>query len=217
MDSLNWPCSSAAIILLLLSVLPASSQAALKKTPPWYDVEIVLFSVADRGSSEQWPIDPGKPEAEGTVTISSFKQLPSSDWKLAAEDAALNRSKGRYRTLAHLAWRQPVLSRMRAKPIYIRSQKILADGFPALEGSIRISVGRYLHVNLDLLLRDRIQTASIDTADFQAYRFIAHRRMRSGETHYIDHPRIGALVRIEKAPQADTPMQEDPADPVNGE
>jgi len=217
MDSLKRLCTGTAFILLLLSALPATSQAAEKKAPPWYDIEIVLFSMPDRSSSEQWPVDPGKPGTEGTVTLASFKQLPPRDWRLAAEDNALNRSKGRYRTLAHLAWRQPVRSRKRAKPIYVRSKKTLADGFPALEGSIRISVGRYLHVDLDLLLRDRMQTASVDTADFQAYRFIAHRRMRSGETHYIDHPRIGALVRIEKAPQADTPLEDDPVDTVNGE
>ncbi len=211
MDSLNRLCTGTAILLLLL--LPAALPAAESKAAPWYDIEIVLFSIADRGSSEQWPVDPGTPDSEGTIGISSFQQLPPRDWKLSAEDGALRRSKGRYRPLAHLAWRQPVLSRSRAKPLYIRSQKTLADGYPVLEGRIRVSVGRYLHLDLDLLLRERLRQAD-DTADFQAFRFVASRRMRSGETHYIDHPRIGALVRIEKTPQEALPAP--PADQEPG-
>jgi len=209
MDSLNRLCTGTAILLLLL--LPATLPAAQKKAAPWYDIEIVLFSIADRGSSEQWPLDPGAPDTGDTVGISSFQQLPPRDWKLSAEDRALSRSRGRYRSLMHLAWRQPVLGRTRAKPIYIRSRKTLADGYPVLEGRIRVSVGRYLHLDLDLLLRDRIREAD-GMADFQAFRFVSSRRMRSGETHYIDHPRIGALVRIEK-----TPREEPSAPPATEE
>lgn len=79
---------------------------------------------------------------------------------------------------------------------------------PDLEGTIRISVKRYLHVELDLLrhitslpsfvpyeqsfnsaLTEQSQTDS-------SYRMQAHRRMRSNELHYIDHPLMGVLIKI---------------------
>ncbi len=92
---------------------------------------------------------------------------------------------------------------------------------PSLEGTIRISVGRYLHVELDLLRR--IKTAephaieyappladdyTAQTRPYKTYRMQAHRRMRSGELHYIDHPLMGVLIKITpyEPPPAEAPV-----------
>lgn len=34
-----------------------------------------------------------------------------------------------------------------------------------------------------------------------SYPFVQHRRMRSGELHYLDHPVIGMLIRVDRAPE----------------
>jgi len=41
------------------------------------------------------------------------------------------------------------------------------------------------------------------SSDSSPYRVQLHRRMRSGETHYVDHPRLGILIRSERVAVAD--------------
>lgn len=36
-----------------------------------------------------------------------------------------------------------------------------------------------------------------------SYPFVQHRRMRSGELHYLDHPVLGLLIRVDRAEEAD--------------
>lgn len=71
-----------------------------------------------------------------------------------------------------------------------------------LEGLVTVELGRYLHINFDLKYqRDLapIQGIMHDTAaskykELKYYPIQTHRRMRSNEVHYIDHPLIGILV-----------------------
>ncbi len=161
----------AASLLLLAQVAHAKS----------YDVEIIIFERLGVGS-EQWPENPGRPELHEARLLkpgpgtTEFTVLPKSRWRLRSEAARL-RAKG-LTPLVHVAWRHPAESRAKSKPIQIQS-----DASGALDGTVKISVERYLHIDLDLLLNGR-------------YRFTGHRRMRSGETHYIDHPMLGALVLV---------------------
>ncbi len=79
---------------------------------------------------------------------------------------------------------------------------------PDLEGTIRISVNRYLHIELDLLRRIKPTDLPLpyehafedgfiqQSQTYNSYRMQAHRRMRSGELHYIDHPLMGVLIKI---------------------
>lgn len=70
---------------------------------------------------------------------------------------------------------------------------------PQLEGTLSVSVGRYLHVWTDLVFR-RQEEAPVLNADgstqaqLRSYRFIDHRRMRSKEIHYIDNPAFGIII-----------------------
>jgi len=68
-----------------------------------------------------------------------------------------------------------------------------------LEGTIKISIGRYLHVWTDLVYRRPTNNpALIDNnsryTDLNTYRHQDHRRMRSKELHYIDNPNFGILI-----------------------
>lgn len=81
---------------------------------------------------------------------------------------------------------------------------------PAIEGTIVLSRARYLHIETDLVYT-RPMPASIRDArpplvlvngrrawrgELLRVRLRAHRRMRSDELHYIDHPGFGVLVRL---------------------
>lgn len=72
------------------------------------------------------------------------------------------------------------------------------------DGTVKVVLGRYLHVytNLLFLHYDDIQNEqgsngkSNTPISFTYYRVKDHRRMRSRELHYLDHPLLGILVQI---------------------
>ncbi|GAB6040090.1 CsiV family protein [Endothiovibrio diazotrophicus] len=137
---------------------------------------------------------------------------------------------GGYRILKHIAWLQPSYGERRTRPVRIEAGSEipgawLARGRPAgvglggvpsvpggllshreLEGAARVYVGKYLHLELDLLLHRNRKQAPIGTATaaeasldpgrplMETIRIRNHRRMRSRELHYLDHPVVGALV-----------------------
>lgn len=75
-----------------------------------------------------------------------------------------------------------------------------------LNGLIRVRRGRYLHVDVDLLLRNATSSDPI--------RAKLYRRMASGELHYLDHPKLGILIRAVKLR---APSKPDATDAATGE
>ncbi len=76
-----------------------------------------------------------------------------------------------------------------------------------LAGTINVVITRYIHLYSDLVYRlPRSNPASLDDAlnrdqVLVDYAVNSHRRMRSRELHYIDHPLVGILVEA-------TPIEE---------
>jgi len=76
-----------------------------------------------------------------------------------------------------------------------------------IDGTIKITLGKYLHLETDILYR--IQAEKKDEFNFfgfkkedkslSVFRMQESRRMRSGEIHYFDHPRFGALITVRDA------------------
>lgn len=93
------------------------------------------------------------------------------------------------------------------------------DGHASLEGLITVVLSRYLHIDVEMLYRKEADETNIDMYDTSfledrsdrepVYYLKQSRKMRSKQTHYIDHPRIGILVRM-------TPFKiELPAEPAS--
>lgn len=66
--------------------------------------------------------------------------------------------------------------------------------------------------------RDETRPLSIDTTQIArgpegramlSYPFVQHRRMRSGELHYLDHPVLGLLIRVDRAGESETDSDSD--------
>jgi len=144
------------------------------------------------------------------LSKSGYVVLPESAWQLGAEEYTLRKTHGRLAPLIHLTWRQPVISRKSARPFYLKSTRNIMDNTPLMEGLAKISVSRYLHVDLDILLRSVPGEAEVYPGGFEVHRFTEHRRMRSGELHYLDHPRMGALIEIRKIEEKIEPAQDAP-------
>jgi hypothetical protein len=72
---------------------------------------------------------------------------------------------------------------------------------PEINGTLLLSRARYLHVWADLVFTeplDRVPGADPSTppTTLAHFRMQQHRRMRSGELHYLDHPLFGLLVQV---------------------
>jgi hypothetical protein len=74
----------------------------------------------------------------------------------------------------HLAWIQ--------SPRGLDSDAWYQIGDGRLDGMIRMTRGRFLHLDAALSLRDSGVHAKL------------YRRMRSGELHYVDHPKLGIVI-----------------------
>ena len=101
-------------------------------------------------------------------------------------DSELRRLRRRVAVLAAGSWHQPVPARHQAQPVLMTLGSADAEQRFGLEGWFSVTLGRYLHFETHLqyrLAEDRVAVLS------------ERRRLRQGETHYLDHPALGILVR----------------------
>lgn len=121
----------------------------------------------------------------------AFRTVAPELRQLGDEVRRLERARG-IRVLAHLAWRQGFAPEAPGIPVQVLWRDPVDDE-PALLGTVAIDLRRFLHASLDLYWRvgnpegEPLWTHVLET-----------RRMRSGELHYVDHPHVGALIRIER-------------------
>lgn len=179
MKRLQAPCSLLIAVLVLLTIaLPARAQSV-------YVVEMIVFANpgGDAPYAESWRPEPGGPDLSRARPVSGagdVTPVSPSAYRLSGAWRALKSSRG-YRPLRHLAWIQRGTARSRAPVVLLGDE----PGSPVF-GTVTVSLGRYLHVDLDLIYQD----------DSGRFRFTSHRRMRSNEIHYLDHPMFGVLVLI---------------------
>lgn len=109
------------------------------------------------------------------------------------------RKKGGYRILFHESWPMTALSKRKSLPIRIRGGQRFGSQYE-LDGSIQISIARYLHVDTQLYLSDfSTQQNSEGQSVYRTTQVIPmkqSRKMRSKELHYIDHPEFGILIQF---------------------
>jgi hypothetical protein len=170
-----------------------------------YDVEMVIFERFD-ASDERWPQDPGEPplsKAVGSLSNPRYSGPDASvmpDGSKSFDAIVYTLKKKGFRIHAHTRWRQEVGGRN--NPDWYRV------GDSTLGGMIHLGLSRFLHFDTDLLLK-RNQGPDV--------RIQLHRRMRSGELHYLDHPLMGILVqadRVEPQAHAAEPEPEPSTPPV---
>jgi hypothetical protein len=161
---------------------------------------------------------------------SQWQAIPEDEYILNGVAEKLKRS-GNYRILKHIAWRQPVVEKNESRPISIQAGRDFTGQYPErayrqvefndsvqnssgnskvleLDGTVNIVISRYIHLYSDLVYR-LPRTIPTDIGDVldrgQAlvdYSVKSHRRLRSRELHYIDHPLIGILIEA-------TPIEEE--------
>ncbi len=180
------------LIFVLLSVTCMPAYAAAPSTNV-YEIEVVVFEnrIPDLEGDEHWARDPDKSASTDMNDAVSVGEKPAADSALSATAAALE-SSGRHHVLAHLRWQQSAEAKSVSKPVKVVS----TDG--ALEGALRFYLSRFLLLDVNLTLREAASGGMPGGAGqiAPAYRLAEARRVKSSETHYFDHPKFGALVRV---------------------
>ena len=97
----------------------------------------------------------------------------------------------RYEIIAAGVWHQPVPPREAPQPLLVQVGTMDDTRRFPLEGWLSVTLGRYIH--LQVLLQYRLPDGGIAL-------FSEQRRMRSDEPHYLDHPAIGILARVDPLP-----------------
>ena len=167
------------------------------------------------------------PEQRARWALEEFeRELMREGWQWQYEDLSLRttavrmRRSGDYEILHHGKWLQAVPPRDSAAPLLIQLGAPKRDATFELEGSVSVTLGRFLHFATEVWLwnapdrqaavalgdvADAAGDARSSIVDDARYVLLSEsRRMRPGELHYLDHPWLGILVRIEpvEAPDA---------------
>jgi len=189
--------------LLLAGLLFSSSAIAASEKIPVYEVEILVFKnmqIEDQGSelwlqdidpNNQPDVDNASPAGGGVPAESEIRKI--SDKLLASGD---------YTIISHKRWIQDAIPKTEAKLIRI------ANGEEKLDGTVLFYKGRFLHVNLNLVLTEELRAAENggdnkgmdgntsfgNTANYFIIK--ENRRVRSATLNYFDHPRFGVIVQV---------------------
>lgn len=274
--------ASAALLALCAAGAEAAGYAGTQ-----FEIEMVVFARENgmNQSRETWPAAPRLDYSKRWVDFNTpsrgdpmLPALQPAPNQLNNKVAALQRDPG-YKVLFHKTWRQ-VLQNERNAPAILISGGPQDGNHHQLEGSVTLSVSRYLHLSTDLWFSEwlpqtatpsfpmsqgadeqsapqgiavptrpraavmaaaaseeplelgggntRSEAAVFNNGSSFSDRPISataaepmeklaarvavlqeERRLRSGELHYIDHPKLGVLVEVRAVTPQDEPESQD--------
>ena len=200
--------------LLLLATLAPSAAVAER-----YRVDVIVF--ADRSAPTSESAQPVA-HPETTRTLEPWEVLPLRNAGIEVlEDELFGlmdawnrlRNSKNHEPLVRLAWIQKDPPAERGIAIRLRHGKPLvgmtADGsaeFYPVDGWVALLAGRYLHLDASF-----VHTQQLEDGELSSFRLRERRRLRRDELNHLDSPRIGLLVRAQRA---DQPVKSAPAKPA---
>ena len=170
-------------------------------------------------------IDVNSPQVEVEEEIESelvrkpknrdFFQIDAGEKFSLSEEVDLFKRSRDYRVIGHYSWFQPVSIEESAKPLLIDSE-IYKDN--KIFGSLKIYKKRFLHTDFNFFLAETTidsdfqnLTIPLEAETNEGYEVLSEkdsmkvtfqinqsRKLKSGELHYIDHPKFGIIYRIVK-------------------
>lgn len=201
---------------------PTAAQAAESGEAPApsssTDVPKQSFITAEEAITGKPDQAPAAPPTEAPL---AFVALPSSEFTLGSVMNKLSKQNS-YRILAHAAWRQPSLGGNELETVHLVGGTLLdkgsdnSDAHYEFEGLITLKTSRFLHLDVDAVLRERdsqnlggkydspadlgLLESTNNGQDrmpvYQSYRLTQSQRVRSNKLYYFDHPLMGIIVKI---------------------
>lgn len=173
-----------------------------------YEVEMIIFEDVNARyqHSEDWSYNDNLQKTLATRDVEKkkiidreFTELNWDEGNLAAKSKHLENNSN-YRILVKKRWKQTGLGREQTFDIEVNSLlKNKTDETESLTtpsyvtGNVKLIMSRYLHFNVNLEYY-KPQTSADSESAYRKYPVVDERRMKSRETHYIDHPLIGVIV-----------------------
>lgn len=140
----------------------------------WYQVAVLVFAQpldTDEDLIDQpsfaWPSDMHEPFP-----------LPEGQSALYPAYEQLRRSPD-FRPLLHLAWDQPIVPGQLSSPYHVQGETV--------EGTVLLERGESLYAIVDM---------EYHTVEGVVHRLREKRQLKFNETHYLDHPAFGVLIRV---------------------
>ena len=168
----------------LLTILILCSMTVISHaTEKLYKIELVIFAqdmpnteVFDQTESQiRWPR-----QIRG---LASFQQVDSANMRLHGSYAQLARGQN-YQPLMHVAWIQSVGAHRLGAAVQISNAEGTINGF------FRLQRGNLIQMIADIEYSPDPYVGAV------IYRLHEKRRFKLNETHYLDHPKFGILVRV---------------------
>jgi len=182
-----------------------------------------------------------------------FQQLSPEDQQLGGAVGKLSQS-ARYRVLVHAAWRQRAPEFGESEPVRIEGGRVLGsrpaapagaarpsplvdlgeaaanpdtEAVKELDGVAAVTRGRYLHLRLDLVYRQRASSGPLAAGNgrgyspagqFVTWRLAERRQIEPGKLQYFDHEHFAAIAVVtpwqppedeEATPEVKAPVRDD--------
>ncbi len=186
-----------ALLLIAASAIPHGVLAATDKDKEnTYSVEVLVFAtrLPQLDGDELWTRETADATRPRDIDAEApSPAAPPSILAAAANDLAKD---GRFRILAYYSWIQAADAKSASKPIRLRGTH--AKNPDELAGTMRLYLSRYLHLDLNLDYEEKTVDGGLFSggSGMITYRINEQRRVKSQETHYFDHPKFGALIRL---------------------
>lgn len=193
--------------LALISLAVALSYPAFSlEKMRWYSIEYIVFEhnnalgqVSETWTKSALQMPEHAIELNTRSGQKAFSPLAINQQQLHGVYKRL-RQLSSYTPLHHGGWIQPLDESSPKLGVQILQQL----GHNRLEGSITFHRGNYLHLDIDLqLTKSSPVTANENDSAYPAiatairYRLLESRRIKSSESNYFDHPRIGVIAIVE--------------------
>lgn len=201
--------------LLLLAVLAPAAAPAQQR----YRVDVIVF--ADRSVPANEATQPVlQPETARTLEPWEVAPLRNAGIEILEDELfglmdAWNRLRNskNHEPLVRLAWIQKDPPAERGIAIRLKHGKPLtgmtatgsAEFYP-VDGWVALLAGRYLHLDASF-----VHTQQLGDGELRSFRLRERRRLKRDELNHLDSPRIGLLVRAQRA---DQPVKSTPAKPA---
>jgi hypothetical protein len=206
-------------VALLAAVAAA---AAVPAAAERYRVDLIVF--ADKsGTGSESPVAAQAPELKGSIEPYESSQLRAAGIEILPDDQfglmehwGHLRNSRYHQPLLRLAWYQKDPPADRTVSLHLHHGAPFSELTPSgsstiypLNGTVALLVGRYLHLDVDFLWTQANGT------DLTSYRLHERRRLKRDELHHLDSPKVGILVRAQRAPEAGTvPPKPEPKKPA---